>query len=94
MLSNETARETYRIMNIDRDSKLEKQIQVNMQNRGVPGIDSAFDGDNHFRKIVEPRRKKINFSAIMNYDTPTKDKNAFGKPLTMNYYYFDKLSMS
>jgi len=35
MLSNETARETYRIMNIDRDSKLEKQIQVNMQNRGV-----------------------------------------------------------
>jgi len=36
MLSNETARETYRIMNIDRDSKLEKQIQVNMQNRGVP----------------------------------------------------------
>lgn len=30
----------------------------------------------------------------MNYDSPTKDKNAYGKPLTMNYYYFDRLSMS
>ena len=30
----------------------------------------------------------------MNYDSPTKDKNAYGKPLTKNYYYFDRLSMS
>ena len=94
MLSNETARETYRILNIDRNSKLEKRIQENIQNRGVPGLDSAFDGDNHFGKIVEARRKKINFSALMNYDSPTKDKNAYGKPLTKNYYYFDRLSMS
>ena len=52
MLSNETARETYRILNIDRNSKLERQIDENISNRGVPGIDSAFDGDNHFRNIV------------------------------------------
>jgi hypothetical protein len=30
MLSNETALETYRILNIDRNSKLEKQIQENI----------------------------------------------------------------
>ena len=30
MLSNETARETYKIFNIDRTSKLEKQIQENI----------------------------------------------------------------
>ena len=94
MLNNESAYETYRIMNIDRNSKIEKQIQENIQNRGVAGVDSAFNGDNHFRNIIEAKRKKINFSALMNYDSPTKDKNCYGKPLTKNYYYFDRLSMS
>lgn len=90
-LSPEKAQETYRPLNIDRESKKEKTIANEIQKRHTPL--SQYDCDNMYRNLSIPSRPTGNFSQMINYETTPMNKQLYGSACSTNYYYFDKLSM-
>ena len=61
-MNEQTAKSWYKIMNINRDSKLEKYITEVIQNRPSPRnfANSSFDGENQFHdKITRMPRQKM-----------------------------------
>ena len=54
----EVAEETqHRIMNFDRSSMKEQLMAYTIENRGSTA--TAFDGDNHFHGLHEPKKKVL-----------------------------------
>lgn len=90
-LSPVKAQDTYRPLNIDRESKREKTMAAEIRNRQPP--QSAYDCDNLYRHLSVPGRRVYNFSQLMNYETTPMDKSLYGSACSTNYYYFGKLSM-
>ena len=90
-LSPSKAEDTYRRLNIDRNSKRERTRAAEIQNRLAP--QSAYDCDNSYRHLSVPCGRAQNFSQLMNYETTPMDKSLYGSACSTNYYYFSKLSM-